>query len=80
MIKKRLEEIQSKIKENCISLEDIAEITSESFLSQSKHFNELKQSVKNIETSLQQIQQNIEKITNPIFQIIDEEEDDETKE
>jgi hypothetical protein len=76
LIKKRLTEIQKKIKEGNISLEDIAEITSESFLSQSKHFYELSEALNNIASILNNILQNIEKITTPVFQVIEEDEEE----
>jgi hypothetical protein len=71
--------MQQKAKDNNASLEDVVEITSELFLSHSKHFNDIKQSLSNISSYLCAITPILEQLSNPLYQILQEEENQNEK-
>lgn len=68
MLQSKLKEIQKKAKEDIATINDVVEITSEAFLSQSASFKEIKSTLANILKTL-------EKLNSPIFQVVEDEED-----
>ncbi len=68
MLQSKLKEIQKKAQEGTATLNDVIEITSEAFLSQSAHF-------KKIEATLANILETLEKLNSPIFQVVEDEEE-----
>jgi uncharacterized coiled-coil protein SlyX len=77
MNKKRLEELQTKAKLQQSTLEDVIEIISESFISQSKHFNDLEKIINKRFSDLEKIlQDNLNPINSPLYQVILDEDED----
>lgn len=80
MDKARLKEIQQNAKENKATLEEIVEITSESFLSQSNHFTKIKDIIMEIlkkmvilEDSIYEINMRLEEMGSPVYQVEEDE-------
>jgi hypothetical protein len=77
LLKSDLDAIKKKAKEGNTSFEDIIEIVSEAFLSQSKHFNKIETTLKNIEQQLAILIYNVEKSSSPIYQILQDADEEE---
>ena len=73
MNKKELDEIRNK--ENP-DIKDVVYLLSEFFLSQTKHFSDIKQSLSHIEVCLVDIVERLEKSSSSVFQILEEDDED----
>ena len=77
MTAKRLEELKKKFVEGNGNLNDLGEIITEMFQSNSAHFKDLKASIKKIESNQEILYDDISKIKdlmNPVYSIIQEDE------
>jgi len=73
MLQSQLKNIQKKSQEGNATISDIIEIVSESFISQSNNFKEMKSHLKNMETMIIEVMETLEKTNAPVFQVIEDE-------